>query len=265
MAKPKERIYSSVDNLNVRPSGFWVRKKHFYLRRYADIFSRGMKKKWSELTFIDLFSGPGRCLIQDTNEELDGSPLLALGYEFTHYIFIEQDNEDLEALKKRCAGSPKFKQIHFLQGDCNKEVGKVLPQGLSLAFIDPTGIDVHFETIRALSNHGNVDLLMNIQFGMDIKRNFQHYLQTEKNALDHFLGGDFRGKLKNPRDVLNIYKDKIRGLGYKTVEFNDVVVTNSKSAPMYFLFFASKHPRGLDFWKKITAKDEQGQMEMFSL
>ncbi len=263
MAKPKERLYSAVDGLNVRPSGPWIRKKHFYLRRYADIFSKGMKNKWPQRTFIDLFSGPGKCVIESTKEELDGSPLIVMGFDFTHYIFIEQDSEDFEALKKRCSTSPKYNQMHFLKGDCNKEVGKILPQGLSLAFIDPTGIDVHFETIKTLSGHGNVDLLMNIQFGMDIKRNFQHYLKTEGNALELFLGGDFRKKLKDPRDVLTVYKEQISGLGYRTVEFSDIVVTNSKSAPMYFLFFASKHPRGLDFWKKITAKDEKGQMEMF--
>ncbi len=104
---------------------------------------------------------------------------------------------------------------------------------------------------------------MNIQFGMDIKRNFQYYLKKHGTALDHFLGGSFREKLKDPQDVLKVYKNLIQGLGYSTVEYRDIPITNMKNVPMYFLFFASRHPRGLDFWKKITARDQTGQLEMF--
>lgn len=263
MATSKKRLYSPVGNLSIRASGPWIRRKHFFLRRYADIFSRAMKKKWDKLTFIDLFAGPGKCLIQNTNEELDGSPLIALGFEFTRYIFIEQDDEDFEALKKRCSSSSKFNRITFLRGDCNQEVGKIRPQGLSLAFVDPTGIGVQFKTIRALARHGNVDLLINVQFGMDIKRNFQRYLKKQGAVLDLFLGGNFRDKLEDPKDVLKIYKNQIQSLGYSTVEYRDIPIANMKNVPMYFLLFASTHSRGLDFWKKITGKDQAGQLEMF--
>jgi len=95
-----EKLYSQVDNLSIRRSGPWISKKHHFLKKYADIFSKGMKKKWPQMTFIDLFAGPGRCWIEATHEEVDGSPLLALGYDFTHYIFMEQDEEDYKALRK---------------------------------------------------------------------------------------------------------------------------------------------------------------------
>ena len=34
---------------------------------------------WAELAYIDALCGPGRCIIRDSDEEIDGSPLLALG------------------------------------------------------------------------------------------------------------------------------------------------------------------------------------------
>jgi len=35
-----------------------------------DIFSKGMKNRWKgNLTYIDLFSGPGRCLIKPISKE----------------------------------------------------------------------------------------------------------------------------------------------------------------------------------------------------
>ena len=257
------RLISAVDGLSIRPSGVWIDRKHFYLRRYMEIFTKGMSKKWS-MTYIDLFAGPGRCLIESLGIEKDGSPLIALESGFSKYIFIEKNSDDLEALKKRCQNSPKQSKIEFIPGDCNEVVDRIRPTDLSLAFIDPTGIDVHFETIRTLTSNRRVDILMNIQLGMDIKRNFARYKREgDGSDLGHFLGGNVPwDKIVTARDAVNLYKQRIKGLGYGTVEFKDVTVRNQKrNVPMYFLFFASKNPRGLDFWNKITKKDESGQLE----
>ena len=100
---------------------------------------------------------------------------------------------------------------------------------------------------------------------MDIARNFKLYLQSrEATKLDLFLGGNIdKERLKVPRDAFVLYKQRLKEiLGYSTAEFKDVVVRNANNVPMYFLVFASKHPRGVDFWKKITTKDETGQMEL---
>ena len=59
-----------------------------------------------------------------------------------------------------------------------------------------------------------------------------------------------------------MYKTKISQLGYSTVEYKDIEIRNTKNAPMYFLLFASKNPKGLEFWSKITNKDETGQYEL---
>ena len=184
MPKPAPAI-SQIDGLNVRPSGPWIKKKYHYLKSYCDIFTRAMGKMWapSALTFIDLFSGPGRCLIKQTGEDLEGSSLIALQYGFSDYIFVEQDRAALNALKTRCQNSPKRKNISFIQGDCNLVIDQVIeqlhPQGLTLAFIDPAKINIKFETVKRLTEDRRVDLLINIMDGMDIKRNFVRY----KNAI----------------------------------------------------------------------------------
>ncbi len=50
---------SSIDGLPVRDSGPWIQRKYFFLKRYMDIFTRGMKAKWQgRLSYIDLFAGP---------------------------------------------------------------------------------------------------------------------------------------------------------------------------------------------------------------
>lgn len=255
---------SMVDNLVLRPSGPWIDRKYHYLRKYLDILTKGMKKRWSgALTYIDLFAGPGRCLIVPGQVERNGSPLLALGREFARYVFVESDPRCLEALRKRCDASPQHPKIIFLAGDCNAVIDQVKPDGLSLAFIDPTGIDIHLKTIETLSRGHQVDLLINVQV-MDIRRNLVRY-RRPGSKLDRFLGGGIETQtLRTPHDVIALYKKRIHALGYGTVEFKDIMVRNvERNAPLYFLLFASKHPRGLDFWSKITAKDESGQLEFF--
>ena len=267
----KEIILSKIDNLPVRLSGTWIKRKHHFLQEYARILTVGMGKKWQgRLTFLDLFAGPGSCMIEKTNEELAGSPLLAFQHEFGCYIFVEESPVLMNTLKTRCKNFPKFASTKFIQADCNQCIDQIIKQMpkdyLNFAFIDPTDIDIHYETIKALSkNPTGVDLLMNIQYGMDFKRNYGNYMkQGADSKLARFLGKDFdRSLLKKPKDVIEIYKLRLEELGYGTVKFREIAVANSKNAQMYFLLFASKHPRGLYYWEQISKKDEQGQGELF--
>ncbi len=260
-----KRIISQDDGLIVRPSGPWIQKKYHFLSRYFAIFTKGMKNKWNPLTYIDLFAGPGRCLIEESGEEIDGSPLLALERDFSRYIFIEQNSECLDALKQRSRRKQKFSQIEFIAGDCNVVIDQVQPAGLTVAFSDPTGLDLHFDTLRALTDGENVDLIANIQHGMDGKRNLKSYVRQQgQSKLDRFLGERAdRKKLSDWPDVWARYRERIETLGYSIADASNISVTNQQGVPMYFICFASKHPKGLEFWKKISRIDEQGQRELF--
>lgn len=266
----QNQFISKIDSLISRKSGSWIKKKHFYLNEYAKIFTRGMGKKWPHLIYIDLFAGPGRCIVKEREEELDGSPLMMLQHNFTDYIFVEKEKVLMEALQKRCAQSPKFSSITFINEDCHctisQVISKIPSRSLGLAFIDPTDINIPFMTVQhfAESAHG-FDLLINVQLGIDIKRNFKRYKsEGDTSRLGRFLGGKVPwDELNDTINVIKLYKERIGKLGYGIVEYTDIPVHNTKKAQMYFLLFASKHRRGLDFWKKITRKDHVGQGELF--
>lgn len=195
---------------------------------------------------------------------------MLLQHRFTNYFFVEKDRESISALQKRCTQSPKYSDITFINEDCHQTISQVISRipsrSLGLAFIDPTDINIPFTTVQhfAESAHG-IDLLINVQLGIDIKRNFRRYkLEGDSSRLGQFLGGNVPwDKLKDTVDVIKLYKERIGKLGYGTVEYTDIPVHNTKKAQMYFLLFASKHSRGLDFWKKVTRKDHVGQQELF--
>jgi three-Cys-motif partner protein len=120
------------DGLPARESGEWVKEKLFYVQRYIDIFETAMRQKsWRRRIYIDLFSGPGKCIIRGTSEYLLGSPLLALRtqYPFTDYYFGDLEQQNIDCLLQRTNGSTVTKsQIHPLTGNANLKVSEVVKE-----------------------------------------------------------------------------------------------------------------------------------------
>lgn len=271
---------SGKDRLPVRASGGWVKEKLYYLGRYLKIFSVGMKNKWpGKLYYVDLFAGPGRCRIRGTDEEIDGSPLTALlGFDFAKYYFFEADPNCFDALERRGRkrAPDKWHRVKMIPGDCNETIADAeLPSdGLGLAFIDPTGISqVSFETIRALSAGRQVDLIINFPEGMGIRMNLFQYTQSETNALNRYVGSArwktrFRQSLTSFDQacaaIAQEFLANLRSIGYLAVDSDWIPVRTDQNTLLYYLLFASKDPRGNDFWRKIKRIGPHGQRELFS-
>lgn len=271
MAQP-EPIPTASDGLPARATGPWVLDKRHYFKRYLDIFSRGVGKKWAgKLSYVDLFSGPGRSIIRGTGEEVEGSPLLSLRYEFSRYVFVDIP-EVLSTLARRLKHHSKRSQITLIKGDCNEVIGRVLAalpsDHLTLAFIDPTGLQIQFGTIERLVHNRKVDLLMTIQFGMGIRMNLPLYVQTEGAALTSFVGdtswrqdvGEGGSISRFARRVLNRYMKRLRNLDYGTVQDREIEIrTNESNLLLYFMVLASRHKLGAEFWRKATQIGPSGQ------
>ena len=123
--KPEE------DGLPMRKSGKWVSAKLDYLERYLAIFGKSMRDKpWRARHYIDLFAGPGKCLVQETNAIHLGSTLLALTtpYPFTGYFFVDLEARNVAALKERCSASRHHSQTRFHTGDSNIAVRQIVDQ-----------------------------------------------------------------------------------------------------------------------------------------
>jgi three-Cys-motif partner protein len=253
---------AASDGLPIRESGSWIDTKHKLLTHYAGIFSSGMKRKWNNRIYLELFSGPGRCLIRTTGEEELGSPLKVIGQEFTRFIFTEISVPAAEALAARVRSFPNAPMVEIWCGDCADVVKQLVvpPDALTFAFIDPTGIDhAPFSLIEALRRKTpRCDLLINIQHGMGIKLNLHQYTPSanEQSALTRFLGNDSWKTLPRHnaqeffRGVLDIYKRQLRQLGFGFVGNAVLIRSDKKNLPLYLLLYASQHPRGEEFWEK---------------
>src|SRR5437763_2564143 len=92
---------SASDGLPIRDSGAWIDTKHKLLTYYARLFATGMKNSWKSRIYLELFSGPGRCLIRKNQKEDLGSPLKVIEHEFTRFIFTEMNLAAARALSRR--------------------------------------------------------------------------------------------------------------------------------------------------------------------
>jgi hypothetical protein len=78
---------------------------------------------------------------------------------------------------------------------------------------------------------------------------------------DEYKDARSRGNYTPGRLLLDIYEKRLKSLGY--VDLQDYLpVRNTKSVVMYHLIFASKHPRGKDFWNKISLRTSTGQQRL---
>jgi three-Cys-motif partner protein len=285
------------DGLPARESGEWVKEKLFFVQRYIDTFEVAMRSKpWRRRIYIDLFSGPGKCIIRGTNEYLLGSPLLALQtqYPFTDYYFVDKDQGNIDILQQRVQSS-NFPQsgIHYFVGDANEKVNDVVKEirnfdrsfisgvlpCLNLAFLDPEGLELEWSTVEALAKMNRMDLIIHYSQN-GLTRNLDRcFASSEETFVDKFFGDrEWRTVYKAAKDktetlgihriLIDHYKSKLKDLGYVVINDSEEIVreplirNTKRNAPLYRLIFASKHSLGNKIWNEVTKKDVYGQDQL---
>ena len=168
------------DGLPVQVYGQWTEEKLHFWNRYVEITTAAMvgHPAWAAgLVYVDLFAGPGVCAIKESGRRLPGSPLIAAcaPKPFREILLCELSDESMHACEERIRRLAPECSATFFRGDCNERIGDIvrrIPNGaLTLAFIDPQGLDFSFDTIRRLAQRGRVDLLILIADAVDFARN----------------------------------------------------------------------------------------------
>lgn len=269
------------DGLPVRDVGAWSEDKLFVWHKYIQTTTSAMvgKSAWmAGLVYVDLFAGPGICRIRETGRRIPGSPLIAMlaAKPFSQVLLVEKDPHLAAACRTRVRRIASLPVPTVFEGDSNDRVIDVvrsIPRGaLTLAFVDPEGLDARWETIATLAGAGRVDLLLLFADAYDAVRNLDNFLSGADPRLDDTLGpkSDWReGVRRLPNWEGNVlraffaeqYVGQLKKhLGYRVAGSK---VIRGPSGPLYRLIYASKHDRGLDFWNKVDHRDRHGQSGLF--
>ena len=279
------------DGLPVQCVGPWVEDKYFFLERYLNASCKA-RRKFSEpgnAVFIDLFAGPGRCIIKDSGKEIISGGIRALQREeapFNESRYFEINKDNKEALEKRISG---VRGVYIKEGDSNILVNDLTadllkkPYRYHFAFIDPFGPDgLKFETLRSLAKLGRMDMLIHFPIGA-IKRNLDNWIKSRHTILDDFLGTDeWRNALKNApksqkfRILIDIFKKQLESIGYPEEGLKmaasegsiydglpTVSIRNTKEVDLYVLILASKHKLAQKIWNSIIKASPDGQKTLF--
>lgn len=274
MGKFNPQIEVSSDGLHTPTVRQWSLEKYKLVGSYCDIFTSGMKNKWDQLAYIDLFAGAGYAKIKETGKIYRNSALLAMSipHPFSKYILCEQDPERFEALEARVKRDFGHLNYELIKGDSNKNVSKVIKaiptfkKGntlLPFCFVDPYSLNLNFATIQSLGK-GLMDFLILQALHMDANRNFDSYIKDENTRIAEYLGlVDWRelfekDGIKYRKDFVKFladrYQEQMNHLGYQKAKHWHQIRSNEKNLPLYYLSFFSKNPRGIDFFKKVQER-----------
>ena len=274
---------SVIDQLPVRCVGAWAIQKIHHLVQYFTIFALGMKNKWDgRINYIEICSGPGRCINRSTGFEFDGTSLCIIQNDACKHLnkamFFDYNPRVIDTLNSRIAAN-KISNAVALIGDyndpdkiCDDIISATRGIGLYLVFIDPTDCSLPFSLIRTLKDRlKNMDLIINFAIGTDFNRNIKKAIdapETHQNVINKyktFLGSDnfFNNpliKTATQKDLRLMFRDaylnSLRELGYQHFDFKHI-------ENYYDLVFASSHEKGKEFWQKANKIHYDGQRQLF--
>lgn len=269
MAKPRKDQYETdpVDGLVRGVIGAWgVEDKHERLQKYI-FASYGARRRFhsefgKETGFVDLFCGPGRACIRDTNMVVDGSALIAAKrsadcYPFQRFVIGDIVPELLVACESRLK-AVGAQNVYAFAGPAEETAKKAVAvldkRSLNLAFTDPFNADLPMAVIETLSEVQRMDQLIHFSV-MDYRRNLRSMM--EDGRLDRLAPGwkkvvtSCMGIERQRHVVFTFWIALLEKLNYK-VSDKIVKVRGPNRAEIYWLVFASRNILADRLWREIA-------------
>lgn len=262
------------DGLLLDEVGSWTKEKHERLRKYVDI-SRAVRRKFLQggggATYIDLYCGSGRAFIRDTNEKIDGSPLVAFkcardgGVPFSQIHVADLEEEKVAAAAKRIAeaGGTATTYVGKAEDIAPQIVARLNPSGLHFAFLDPYNLDaLPFAVIEALGRLKRIDMLIHVS-AQDLQRNLNAYTKPDDIRLERFAPGwrqhvglnQSQGRIRAV--LLAYWAGKFEALGLSAARHAELVSGQERNQRLYWLVLVSREKLARDFWEKIRSVSGQ--------
>lgn len=270
---PNKYVPDPVDGLPCEVVGPWAEEKHKRLTKYIDI-SRGVRSQFltgnsKEATFLDFFSGPGRCNIRGTNTFVDGGCIggwkmgQAGGSPFTKLVVsdLEPSLSAAAETRLRASGAPVAAKVGSAEETVDEIVSTLNPYGLHFAYLDPFKLDsLPFKIIQSLAKLKRMDILAHISL-MDFQRNALSYSAEANPEFDRFAPG-WRDNVETVANqhtfranLMTYWRKLVSGLGMEVAKTE--LVKGPDGQRLYWLAFIARNSKAIEFWDKIRVVDGQ--------
>jgi len=262
-----ERYTLGDDGLIVEKVGSWAVDKLKIVTDYV-YASGGARSRYTRpgTAYIDVFCGPGRSLIRDTTDFIDGSPVAAFKRalespgRFTSINISDADDELLAAAEKRlnAIGAP----VRAFAGPASAAMPKIVqsldPYGLHLAFLDPHNLGtLSFDLFEQLAKLKHIDVIAHVSLS-DLQRNADRYTSEAHDQFDRFAPG-WREKVGTDmnqealrRNIIQYWSNKVTELGLPRARHCELI-TGGHGQRLYLLILLAKHDLARQLWEKISS------------
>ncbi len=230
MPSREEQYPLGDDGLVVEKVGAWAKTKHKLLTDYIQA-SGGARSNYhirSGAAYIDVFCGPGRLLIRDTKDYIDGSSVAAYKRgltspaPFSSIEISDWDEELLGATHARLCSltAPVVATPGPAVEAMDRIVQRVHRGGLHFAFLDPHNLGaLSFELFKILKKLEHIDILVHISIA-DLQRNVDLYTSEDYDQFNTFAPGwrnainyNAMNKSALRSAILNYWSDQVASLG----------------------------------------------------
>jgi three-Cys-motif partner protein len=266
----KHVVNDPVDGLPASAAGEWAKEKHRLLAQYIDA-SWAARARFGASTYTDLYSGPGRQFVEETDEIVDGSPVIAWKACNRHRApFANVLIADSKPLAQACETRLKRLNCPVEIAALNAADAAIVSakysdaSGLHLVFADPYGLkDLPWRVFQPLLKLPRVDLIVHFSQS-DLTRNLDRYIKEDPSPLDDFAPG-WRQHVKQAGAVemrgrfFEYWVGLFRAEGFILADAVPLVV-NTKSAPLYRLALFSRHELARKLWNSVAEKSSQGKL-----
>jgi three-Cys-motif partner protein len=249
-----------------------TRAKHEILRRYLQAWFAILRKvSPSGLNYIDGFAGPG---IYSKGE--DGSPVIAIQTAIEHrlplprisFVFVEKEKEIADQLESvlsaRFPNPPGNISYEVYNGEFAHVITGILDRldteskiiAPTFTFVDPFGYSgFPMGVLQRLMEATGMELLITFMASR-VRRFLDPQHETAMDSL--YCSPDWRNarNIKGPNQISYLMRLYVKCLSEKTAAkyVMPFEMADSNGNTIYYLVFATKHPRGLDVMKEAMWK-----------
>lgn len=270
--------------------GDWTQEKLHRVSLYLTAYTQALKNQPFKLIYIDAFAGAGyrniksegheqmlfpEQMLEDAEKFHAGSARIALEIEprFDKYYFIETDPIKCDELEKLKLDFPdKEKDIFILNMDANTAIQQACQTSWKkssirgVLFLDPFGMHVTWDTIKAIANTEAIDMWYLFPLGVGVNRLLKkdgNISESWKNKLNNIFGSsEWENIFYKKEVVMNLFGEN--EVTTKTSDFQQIadyfvqrldsifhgvirkplLLYNSKNNPLYMLCFACGNKNG---------------------
>ena len=260
--------------------------KHLLLDEYLKSLVHKTSSVYNDIVYVDGFAGPWQSGAEDYKDTSFGIALSVLtnakaswqakgrGVKMTA-LLVEKNRKAYERLTTIRKIFPQV-AIKTYNGDFVELLPILLQDIPTTAFtfflIDPKGWKIPLKQIKPLLTRESSEVLFNFMFDF-INRFAVHDDPAIAEALKNLMPfGNWRerliaavGKGVSPEErkaiLVEAFSENLRGLGGYKYVCETPVFRPERDRPLYSLFYATRHPRGLEVFRDCQVKTLAAQSE----